>query len=507
MSHKTVINRSMVILLIAITLQLVISLLPIHYGYFIDELYAIAMSKNLALGYLPVPPLLPFCLAITRHLFGPSLTSLHILPALSRVIVLIFTYKIVNKLNGGAYAQILALACVLLAPVSVVLGSLTTYDCLNQVFWILAIYSLVLLLLSDNKKYLLYFGIAAGFGLLTKFDFLWLGLGVVIALLLTKNRKYFLTWQLWLSGIIALVIFSPYLIWIVKTHFILLYYFDLYSGTMSHVAALGFIVNQLKITNLIAAPVWILGLGYLLFHKEGKKLRLLGIAYLVILLVCILLADKFYRITPFYPMLFASGAILISKGKVNWLKNIYLILIIVSGVLLIPYGRPILPTTMLPKYMNHLSHYRLTVDYENRKNAVPQWLGDRFDWEELTKKVAKVYHSLPNEQRANTYIFPLTYGTSSAIYFFRKKYDLPIPISTHQQYFLWGYRGANKNSTFITTTMPISMLKKMFKHSVYAGKYHRRFSSPKWIVYIYINHGLRAASMKQFWKRNEEMFQ
>ena len=118
--------------------------------------------------------------------------------------------------------------------------SLLTYDTFDKLFWALAIYTILCLIQTDNKKHWICFGIYAGLGLMNKFDMLWLGAGVLIALMLTPQRKYFLCWQLWASGLIALLILSPYLAWIIHTHFLTWEFFSNYHLQTVPINFLGF---------------------------------------------------------------------------------------------------------------------------------------------------------------------------------------------------------------------------------------------------------------------------
>ena len=73
--------------------------------------------------------------------------------------------------------------------------------------------------------------------------------------------------------------------------------------------------------------------------------------------------------------------------------------------------------------------------------ALPQLFADQFGWEEMVRSVARVYDSLsPNEQKRAA-IFCQNYGEAGAIDLFGAKYRLPLALSGHQNYFLWGPRG------------------------------------------------------------------
>ena len=93
-------SKENVIFFIFAVITLVIILLPIQYGYFRDELYYIALSKNLAWGYVDVPPLMPLCIAVMRELFGSSMTAFHLIIVVFAVFELFIAKLMVKKLGG-----------------------------------------------------------------------------------------------------------------------------------------------------------------------------------------------------------------------------------------------------------------------------------------------------------------------------------------------------------------------------------------------------------------------
>jgi hypothetical protein len=58
----------------------------------------------------------------------------------------------------------------------------------------------------------------------------------------------------------------------------------------------------------------------------------------------------------------------------------------------------------------------------------------------MVAEVAKIYNSMPPEERARTGILAGTYGDAGAIDFFGPRYGLPKSISAHQNYYFWGPR-------------------------------------------------------------------
>jgi hypothetical protein len=58
----------------------------------------------------------------------------------------------------------------------------------------------------------------------------------------------------------------------------------------------------------------------------------------------------------------------------------------------------------------------------------------------MVQQVARVYNSLPAEERARTAIFCNSWGEAAAIDLFGPRYGLPRAISMHNNYWYWGPR-------------------------------------------------------------------
>ncbi len=428
-----------------VTIKFILCLFPFEYGFFRDELYYIALSDNLDFGYLDVPPITPFFLAIVRFLLGTSFISLHFLPAVNGALVVWLVSLMVKKMGGGFNALLLALVCVTLCPIYICFESVYTYDAFDKLCWTLVLYLMVLLLKTENKKYWIFLGIVAGFGLMTKLTILYLGFGIFVALLMTRNRKYFLSWQLWTGAVIALLIFSPYLVWQIKKGLPVLEYYKIYALEKTWpTTPLEFIKNQIVIMNILAFPIWLLGIYYFIFNKEGKTFRVLGYAYIVILIICIYLKVKFYLPAPFYTVLFAGGSVFIEEfaqeHKVRWLRKIPAIVILLMGLISVPFVRPVLPVQFLLRFGKR-GVYMGVRGERHRLGRLHQHFADRFGWKELAENTATAYSRLSDEEKSKACILTRNYGEAGAIWLHGEKYNLPKPISGHLQYFIWGPRG------------------------------------------------------------------
>ena len=86
------------IILIAAVFKFIIHLIYGEgYEYFFDELYTLAMSRHLALGYIDLPPLVPFLAAVSRAILGNSFFAYHIFPALAGSFTLLILCLITQR--------------------------------------------------------------------------------------------------------------------------------------------------------------------------------------------------------------------------------------------------------------------------------------------------------------------------------------------------------------------------------------------------------------------------
>src|SRR5918997_3092908 len=182
-----------VLVLLALVKLLVHLFTAENYGYFRDELYYIAASQRLSLGYVDFPPFVAIVTAFVRATLGDSLLALRLLPALAGAAVVLLAGLLARELGGGRFAQGLAALAVLVTPNFVVFGTFISMDAFDQLFQVSAAYVLLLILKRDQPRLWLLFGLFAGLGLLTKVTMLFFGFAVFVALLITPARRHLRT--------------------------------------------------------------------------------------------------------------------------------------------------------------------------------------------------------------------------------------------------------------------------------------------------------------------------
>jgi hypothetical protein len=453
-----------------------------HYGYFVDELYYLACAQHLDWGYVDQPPLIAPVTRFIRLTLGDSLPAIRLLPALAGAGLVLLTGAIARELGGGRMAQGLAALCVLLAPGILAMDHLLTMNAFEPLFWMGCAYLAIRIVRTGNGKLWLWFGALAGLGLENKHSMLIFGFALVAGLLLTRERRWLVSPWLWAGGGIAFLLFFPNLWWNIQHHFPFL---ELQanirrSGRDVPLPPLKFLAQETLAMLPLSLPVWLAGLWYFFFHREGKAFRVLGWAWLGTAAIIMAISPRLYYLFPAFPLLFAGGAVLwerwLEAPRVRWVAPVYAALMILMAALLAPTMIPLLPPETYIRYAQatHLQQPRIEM---HRLGPLPQLFADQFGWEEMVATVAGVYNALPPEIRPKTAIFCQTYGQAGAIDLFGPKYGLPPAISNHQSYFLWGPRGYTGESMIVLADRQ-KRLEQLFREVKKVARVEHQYSMP-----------------------------
>ena len=415
------------------------------YGYFRDELYFLDCGRHLDWGYVDCAPLIAVY-AKTALLLGGSLPALRSLAALAGAARVALTMLLARELGGGRFAQALAGLCVLAAPIYLGVDSILTMNGFESLFWMGCVFFLIRIVRAGDSRLWLWFGVLAGLGLENKHSTLLFGGAIAVALLLSPERRELLKPWIWMAGGIAFLIFLPNVIWQVQHGYPTLEDLENVRRTGKNVVLSPpeFVRQQVLLLHPALFPIWIVGLASFLFGR-GSRLRILGWTYLVLLAMMIVLKAKNYYLAPIYPMLFASGTVAVegwltrrawSRDRL-WPKAILALLVLAAGAIIAPAILPILPPEKLLAYQRRLGLVPPKTEVRH-DGPLDQRLGDQFGWEELVSDVARIYRSLPPEERAHTGIFASNYGEAGALNLFGPALGLPAPICAHQNHYFWG---------------------------------------------------------------------
>jgi hypothetical protein len=186
-------------------------------------------------------------------------------------------------------------------------------------------------------------------------------------------------------------------------------------------------------------PVWLAGLGLLILSRTYQKYQTLGWCYFAVLILFVATGGKTYYLASAYTMLYAFGALWMEKRVSSKALRVAIITLIVAGGLVtLPVALPILPVEAHIRYSAALGLKPNAGGERHRVGRLSQYYAAMFGWENFVAEVARVYQSLPPEDRAKCGIFGTDYHQAGAIDFFGKKYGLPDASSGHNNYYLWG---------------------------------------------------------------------
>lgn len=410
------------------------------YGYFIDELYYIACSKHLDFGYVDQPPVSILLLRLIRELLGDSLPALRLAPALAGAALVIVTGLIARRLGAGVFGQSLAAGAVMVGSIYHVMFGIYSMNSISILIWAGCFWLLVEIERRDEPRLWLAFGLLAGIGLENKHTIVLLALGLAVGLALTPARRHLASRWLWLGLGIAAALALPNLLWQIRHGWPSIEFYrnaDLYKNVPT--PPLEILKQQFLFMNPAAFPVWSAGLVFFLTAKAGRRYQHLGWIYVALLLM-MLVAQKSRpdRIASAYSILFAGGGVLLEQltARRRWARISLLVLLVLCGAALAPLGIPLLPPPVTATYGAMLGIVPQIEAGEGKIAELPQWLADRFGWEQLVQEVTGAVERLSPEERARAIILAPSYGHAGAVELFGR--GLPPVYGGHNNYHLWG---------------------------------------------------------------------
>ena len=408
------------------------------YGFFIDELYFLACGQHLAWGYVDFPPLTAFQAWLTRHLFGDSAYSIRLFPSLAAAGIVLLAGAIARELGGGRLAQVVAALVAFTAPGYRAFCSYLSMNSIEPLIWGGCALIVIRIIKRGDPRLWPWFGVLAGIGMLNKHTMLVFGFAIVVALLLTPDRKLMFNRWFLLAGAIAFVIFLPNLIWEIGHHFPHIEQLENIkrNGRDVQMNPAVFLLWDVLLANPLAAPLWIAGLVSLVAGSL-KRYRAIGYAWVIAYAVLIAVHGRFYYLLPAFVMIIGAGAVAVERRLPRRAAIGYAALIVIAGALVAPIAVPVLPPNAYFRYTQimHIDQPR----FEHRRTtSMPQLFADRFGWPEMVAAVARAYFSIPPAERAKTGIFGNDYGQSGAVDFYGPSYGLPRSIGGHLTNWYWG---------------------------------------------------------------------
>src|SRR5271156_6801330 len=209
-----------------LAIQIVGNVLAQHagYGIFRDEMYYLVCGRRLAFGYVDQPPLVALQARLSEMLFGhDTMWSLRLISAVAGAVKVFLTGLLVWALGGGRRAAALAMLAVIGAGVYLGIDSYLSMNSFDPVFWMGCALALLRLVKvespSEIRNWWIVFGVSAGLAFENKDSVVFFLIAMLIALLLTPQRRILANRWFAISVLLIVVVALPNFLWQVHYHF------------------------------------------------------------------------------------------------------------------------------------------------------------------------------------------------------------------------------------------------------------------------------------------------
>lgn len=412
-----------------------------------DELLYLALGRNLDWGYASVPAGIGFWAWFGDSVLGGSVDAIRLISTLFGTATVLLTGLMAKEmlpddagsgkfavlvvglagLTSGAYLR----PCMLFMPV--------VFDIF---YWTLLCWLFIKYVNSGKSSWLLWFGVAAGAGLLNKYTVLLFLFAMLPGILFTKNRRIFSDKKFYWAVGFALLIFSPNILWQAEHRFPVFQHMgELAATQFAHVSLESFFSDQIRFF-LPALPVWFCGLYFLLFKKEAAAWRIFGWMYLTALAILLFFSAKSYYSLGAYPVLVAAGAAFLEQltaEKMKWVRYTLPVFMLILGALVLPAALPLFPPEKEAEFIKTVAKtpgLQGILRWEDGNYyALPQDFADMLGWEELAEAAGRTWQNISD--KSNAAIYADSYGQAGAIEHFGKKYGVPKVLSFSDNYRYW----------------------------------------------------------------------
>ena len=337
-------------------------------NFYSDETYYWLWSKKLGLSYFDHPPMVAYMIKMTT-LFSDEPMFVRLSAALMVSGTAYFLYMLAKKIFDER-AAIYTFYIFLSSIVILVASTLITPDIPLMFFWALTLYTTYVYLEEDNKKYALFAGASAGALLLSKYTGI-LPLFTIFIYIMLYKRSVFSDKYLYYAIALAILVFSPVLIWNYQHDFIS-FLFQLQHGveTQEKVFLMKEFFNYFGTQFLLFHPLYLLPLFYFIIRDksrfERKKVYLL-LPFLFVFFFFLYNAAFKEANAQWAAGAYLSAAVLLGHYFAKYeMKKLFISALSFSAILLLllktPIGDLLPPIERLHLRLGHIDKFKEEID-------------------------------------------------------------------------------------------------------------------------------------------------
>ena len=383
-----------------------------RFGYFGDELYFLASGKyHAAWGYADNPWLLPEVARLIDSAFPGSVVALRVLPLLLTSAGVVLSAHIARELGGGRRAQVITAAGYALAWQILASGHVFATSTIDPFFWVLVTWLVARWVRTRSDWLLLAAGLATALAMQNKFLIAFLWIGIAAGVLVAGPRELLRRPALWVGGLITAGLTVPTLLWQVDNDWP--YFLMVQVVTEQNDRLLGGSIATVPLAIIMAGlPIGAFltchGLYQLFRSPELRPYRFFGWAVVLITVIFVFTASRYYYVAGLYPILFAASAVKIEAGTTarwwRWVPSwpVFALSVPIAVYLTLPV-RP--------------------VDGFTGVDLVDFVASGSLGWPDMVDATADAYRALPAQ--ADTVVMGDSYWQASALDFYGPERGLP----------------------------------------------------------------------------------
>lgn len=395
-------TKRSVLLLFFVLLKFALQYLLINPAYDLqrDEFLHLDQAFHLAWGYASVPPFTSWNSVVIKAL-GNSIFWVKFFPALYGCLTLILVWKLVEHLNGKLFA--LALSAIAFTFSAILrLNILYQPNSFDVLSWTALYYVFIRFIQARNKKWLWFSGIVFAFGFLNKYNIGFMAAGLVPAFLLTKERKILLNKNLYIAGLIALVLISPNLIWQYQNNFpVVTHMKELASTQLINVNRFVFLQSQVYFF-IGSIFVIILALTSFFTYSGFKKFRFVFWSFLFTMVLFLYFRAKDYYAIGLYPVLLAFGSVymeyLLRNNRFRFIKWAVALLPAIVFIPLIPYAFPFYAPAKIVAEKAKFQALGMNRWEDGKDHDLPQDFADMLGWKSIAEATDSIYKTVQDKE-------------------------------------------------------------------------------------------------------------
>jgi 4-amino-4-deoxy-L-arabinose transferase-like glycosyltransferase len=399
------------------------------YGYHRDELYFRMLGERPQLGYFDTPPMTPMIARVSTALFGDSVISLRVVPAISTGVLILLIALVTRELGGNRTAQALAAAGTATGVLPLIAGHTLLTLTPDLVLWTAVTLCLLRVLLRGDGRYWIAIGILSGIATYNR-DLIAMLLGTIgVGILVAGPREVFKDRRLWIGAVLAIAIASPNLVYQVTHHwpqFQMAEALKIGEGAGNRVA---FVPLQAL---LLGPPQAVVAVAGWLRIWRDRRVRALAIAYPLACALTLYSGGRADYVGAFLLYMFAAGCV----SAAGWrLRGVLVAALAVSAVVAVVVALPVIPAASLGG---------TPVAEINEVSA------ESVGMERLAVQVAGVVRALPEQDRRGAVLLAGNYGEAGALDRWAGPLRLPPVYSGHNE--LW-WRGPPPEGTRVVVAV------------------------------------------------------